>query len=479
MAYAKQTWVNAPSTLTKLNATRLNYMEAGLEAAAAVADNAYAKAFSYTDEFLQDFLDANLKVGTGLTKSYDDVGNSGITFAATGTTIDESSVRSIVVAMLLAGSNITKTTGGTGATQTVTLASTGGGGGGSYTDANARDALLIATALIAGTGMTITFAGTGATRTATINGLQVGTGGTQAKAGNWVPTAADLPAGSLGVVFLTASNPASTATRPAFPNVLWLGGSVEPVNKQGGTDAWIGGDTTITIAYATVVFNGDIEGVTADLQDLTTSNTAFTIINKGGGTNTAKGISTTATPATGTDSARLVQASGGSTNTLDAQGSTAYSDWSGELWFRFPVARPAATTAIWREYNGTVGTGLDQVFTVQLTNAGALLFSTFNVSISAAYALGTATGVTIATNTWYRLRCEGVVADNKIYAILDTGGSAAAIWQDTLVGEATGGTVRAAKDHRVGLGNPGANTTMDLEYRFGYGPGFIAPSFTS
>lgn len=50
MAYTKQTWANLPSKTTPLNATRLNHMEDGIEAANQLATTSAAGQMSASDK---------------------------------------------------------------------------------------------------------------------------------------------------------------------------------------------------------------------------------------------------------------------------------------------------------------------------------------------------------------------------------------------------------------------------------------------
>jgi len=125
MAYTRQTWQDGASGGTPLSAARLNTIEAGLAAAAAVADSAAAAS---TVEAVQDVVGGLIKAGSNVTVAYDDangtftINATGGTGGGSGGTVDAESVRDTIGAALVAGTGIQITVDDAGDTITIRVA---------------------------------------------------------------------------------------------------------------------------------------------------------------------------------------------------------------------------------------------------------------------------------------------------------------------------------------------------------------------
>lgn len=226
MSYTKQNWVNGAEGGTPVSASRLNHIEDGLEAAAAVADasaTAVASHVADSDPHPQYVLGSTtITAGTGLQGGGDLTTNR--TLSA-----DPAYIKSTAISALVAGSNVTLTP----ASGSLTISAT--------TDPEVvRDT--IGTTLVAGANTTITVDDTGNTITIASSG---GGGTTDAEIVRDTIGATLVGGSGIGIVVDDAGN---TITINNTSGSATYNVDVFPVDSDGTTPM----DTQIATAINTV-----------------------------------------------------------------------------------------------------------------------------------------------------------------------------------------------------------------------------------
>lgn len=304
--------------------------------------------------------------------------------------------------------------------------------------------------------------------------LALGTTASTAKAGDWTPAIADLPAGVPYFVLRTSSTP--NPARPNVPSgmvVAWVdtvSGLSQPSNWA-NNDLWIAAETTVE-PNATLTFSATAEG-NSDGATITTANSPFTFVDTGTGGNTQ--TYTTSNPVAGSVSYRISQASGGGFSNLGINNLTGQDQWAVTFLFNYEtLPTQSGGSACLKAYNGNTWAGTDSTFTVFCTNAGNLFI---NSGLGAAQGKILETGAGIVNaNTKYRLRLQGQVTSNKIRMILDTGTSSSVLYDSGLVTPSgTSHEVGQFTAIRWGAGSSGATAAITLkgELYLGTGPGLL------
>jgi hypothetical protein len=245
MAYTKQTWADGVAGGTPVSATRLNYMESGIETAASTADTAATNAANAVPSTQKGAasgvatLDSSGHLTAGQKPS----------LASTDLGDFAEAVQDIVGAMLLPGTGATVTYNDTAGTVTITVT----GGGGSTDPEVVRDT--IATALVAADArITITVDDTGDTitvgTTATVNSTDASLRTRSTHTGT-EPVSAMPAATVLYAVWSGTGTPVRPTTRTDI-RVLWDAPSTLPIVTSPSTGGAYNGDVIVngSLQYA-------------------------------------------------------------------------------------------------------------------------------------------------------------------------------------------------------------------------------------
>jgi hypothetical protein len=287
-------------------------------------------------------------------------------------------------------------------------------------------------------------------------------------------TAADLPSTLPYYVLRTSTTP--NPVRPTLPNgslVMWIdtiAGLSQPANWL-NNDIWIVAEAS-TEAAATQTFGATAEG-NSDGTVVTTSNSPYSLVDSGGGSNTQ--TYTTSSPVSGSVSYRISQSSGGAQNNLGIANLAAQDQWSVTLLFNYE-ALPTQTggATFLKAYNGNTWNGTESTFTAYCSSTGNLFLQT-GVGAAQGKILETGVGV-ITANTKYRLRLDGRVSANLIRMVLDTGSNTTVLYDSGLVTPTTGHDIGLFTAVRWGTGASGPTATVTIrgELYIGTGPGLLA-----